>query len=120
MSRTVKIPVTTDAGGAATETRIGVHGDVLSVTFDSGDMTTGTVDCTVTDDLTGAAIASFTDQATATKAKRYPKVVPTQPNGTALTTAGPAVSPTLSGRVKVVIAQGGNVKSGTVYVNLAD
>lgn len=119
MGRTIRIPVTTDAGGAATATRTGVNGEVDSVSFDSGDMTTGTVDCTVTDDVTGAAVATFTDQATATIAKRYPRVVGTQPGGGALTTLL-SVKPTISGRVKVVIAQGGNVKSGVVYVNLAD
>ncbi len=117
MARTVTIPVTTDAGGAATATRVGLNGRVLSVIFDSGNMTDTTVDCTVTDDLSGAAIATFTNQATATKAKRYPMVPALQPDGTALAVPK-ATETTVTGRVKVVIAQGGNVKSGTVYVTI--
>lgn len=119
-ARTIAIPVTTDASGDVTTTRIGVHGEVLAVGVNIGSGGTalaGTTDITITDDLTDATIATFAN--VAADVRRQPKVVPTQPDGTALTTAGPAVSPVLTGRIRVVVAQGGATKSGTVYVVLA-
>lgn len=116
MARTITIPVTTDAGGAATATRVGLHGRVLKCAVDAGDMTAGAVDVTITDDLSGSAIAAFTN--VTGKVVIYPTVIPTTTAGAALATAGPVANPVLSGRVKVVVAQGGNVKSGTVYVTV--
>lgn len=125
--RTITVNFTTDSSGNATETRTGLHGEVLSVGLitDLGDSAAlaNTVDVTVTDDSGGAGvtIASWTNASVATAAsKRYPKVVPTQADGTALTTAGPAVSPTVQGRIKVAVAQGGITKNGRVLITLAN
>lgn len=114
--RTIAIPINVDASGDATATRL-IGGEILAIGVDTGTLATN-VDITITDDLTASTIAAFANLTTATKYKRYPKVVPTQPDGTALTTAGPAVPPVSQGRIKVVVAQGGVSKSGTVWVTV--
>lgn len=117
MARTITIPITTDGSGNASATRNGLHGNVLAVGVDVGSGGTelaDTVDVTVTDGLLGTAIATLTN--VTADAIRYPKVVPTQPDGTALTTAGPAVPPVCTGRIAVAVAGGGAAKAGNVYV----
>lgn len=112
--RTIAIPITTAADGTATATRNGIHGLVHGVVADA-DAFDNTVDITVTDARSGVLIASFANLSA--DAVRRPMVVPTQPDGTALATAG-NTPPLATGRVTITVAQGGNVLSGVVYLTI--
>jgi hypothetical protein len=75
-----------------------------------------TADLTITDKLTGAAI--FSKSNVSANALYQPKAIPVGVTGTALNTAGDVAyeSPACLRTMHIVVAQGGDTKTGTLYV----
>ena len=122
MIRNFTIPLTTNSGGAVTAYSSYFSGYIDAVQYVKTDFADG-VDFTVTADETGEAILSLTDQNTATKLS--PRAATHSTAGVAALYAGggTAVNDRIAlgrDRVKVVIAQGGNVKTGSVIVTVSD
>lgn len=111
------LTLTTDASGDATGYTPVVTGRVLSVVYTKTDFADG-VDFTVTAEATGQAILTLTNQNSS--AAFHPRVQIHGSTGTGLTYDGTRTicEPiTVShDRVKVVIAQGGDTKTGTVTI----
>lgn len=117
----LKAAFTTDASGDVTVGDIGpAYGQLVQVKYDAGSggtaLATG-VDITVTDKDTGATIFSLTDAGTTGRTMR-PTNIPTTNAGVAVTPgAGYDVGPPIiSGELRMVVAQGGNAKSGALYL----
>jgi hypothetical protein len=115
--RRIRIPVTTDTAGAATAYGSHVTGFLHAIQLVDGDLADG-VDVTLTfetDDISlpGLVKADWnTDQVT------YPRVLQAlNTDGTALTSHCLQL---VYGRPKVVIAQGGSVKTGAVVLYITD
>lgn len=111
------VSLTTDSSGAATGYTPTFTGRIHSIrylksTFDNG------VDFTITLDGTGEAILTLTDQNAS--AQWYPRVQVHDAVGVGATLDGTRLMRdmvlSVADRVKIVIAQGGNTKAGTVYV----
>lgn len=112
------VSVTTDASGNATAYSPVLTGKINSITYAKTDFTDG-VDFTITGEATGQTIW------TESNVNASKTVAPRQPthgqDGTASLYAagGEPVEDKIAlanDRVKIVIAQGGNTKSGTFYV----
>lgn len=116
------IPVTTNGSGAATVYSPWLWGFIESIRYVKSDFANG-VDFTLTADATGEAILSLTDQNSS---------VTVRPRAATHTTAGVAALYAADGtgvldrialgrdRVKIVIAQGGDTKSGVFHVTVDD
>ena len=102
--------ITTAADGSATFTATQFYGVIEAVAFRLGSL--DTPDFTVTDGLSGGAVLAVAGLATD---KRYhPRVVEQDgADGTDLTTV---TRPAATGQLKIVIAGGGNKKTGAVIV----
>lgn len=111
------VTLTTDGSGDATGYTANVTGRVLSVQYVKTDFADG-VDITVTAEATGQAILALTDQNTA--GVFYPRAQVHGPTGTALTYDGTRTVnepvTVVFDRVKVVVAQGGDTKTGEVVI----
>lgn len=111
------VTLTTDASGDATGYTPNVTGRVLGIRYVKTDFANG-VDFTVTAEATGEAILTLTDQNAS--GTFYPRQQVHGATGTGLTFDGTrTVQEPLAvanDRVKIVVAQGGNVKTGTVHV----
>jgi hypothetical protein len=112
------IPITTAADGSATAFSAAVTGKVVAVIYAKTDFSDG-VDFTVTAEATGETIWAEND--VNASAVRYPRAATHGTDGSAAlyAAAGTAVRDKVAlaaDRVKVVVASGGNAKSGTVYV----
>lgn len=111
------VSLTTDGDGAATGYTPVVSGRILGVIYTKTDFADG-VDIAVTLEATGQPILALTDQNAS--GTFYPRVQVHGATGSALTLEGtePVAEPVVAAndRVKVVIAQGGDTKSGTVTV----
>ena len=114
--RRVKVQVTTAADGTATKFSSRVSGAIHSVHYVKGDFADG-VDFSITAEETGDGI--WTESNVNASAARYPRAATHSQLGVAANYA--ATFPVLdkvaiaNDRVKIVIAQGGNAKSGTFY-----
>lgn len=112
-----RLTITTDASGDATAYTPAVDGRILGVVYTKTDFANG-VDITVTLEATGQAVLALTDQNAS--GTFYPRQQVHGPTGTGLTYNGTQTvnEPVVAGgdRVKVVVAQGGNAKTGTVDV----
>lgn len=122
MIRKFTIPLTTNSSGAATAYSPFLSGFIDSIQYVKTDFADG-VDFTITAEATGEAILSLTDQNTATKLR--PRAATHSAAGVASVYAsgGTAVNDRIAlarDRVKVVVAQGGNVKTGTIVVFVDD
>jgi hypothetical protein len=122
--RRLKWKVTTAADGSATVFSPRTSGLLHSLHYlpDGTNPYPNTVDMTITAEATGEAIASRSNIAAAFSA--YPRVPTTAPDGTAsaYAAAGEAVRDKVglaNDRIKVVLAQGGNAKTGT-FIALVD
>lgn len=116
MMQRVQVPITTAADGSATAFSPRVSGKIHAVHYLKTDFADG-VDFTVTAEATGETIWAETNVNAA--AVRYPRAATHSTAGVASLYAagGTAVqAPVALGndRIKVVIAQGGNVKTGTL------
>lgn len=112
-----EVSLTTNGSGAATGYTPVITGRVLGIVYVKGTFADG-VDFTITAEATGQAILALTDQNTS--GVFYPRVQVHGATGTALTLDGARlmVEPVAvaKDRVKIVIAQGGDTKAGTVHV----
>lgn len=111
------ISLTTDGSGAATGYSEVVTGRVLAVLYTKVDFATG-VDLTITAEGTGQAILTLTNQDSS--GIWYPRAQVHGATGSGLTFDGTNVVaepvPVVNERIKVVVAQGGSGKTGTVQI----
>jgi hypothetical protein len=112
------VTLTTAADGSATGYTPVVSGRVLGVRYVKTDFANG-VDFTITAEATGESILSLTDQNAS--GSFYPRVPTCSTAGAAAlyAAAGAAVNDHVcvaNDRVKVVVAQGGDTKTGAVHV----
>lgn len=122
MIRKFTIPLTTNSSGAATAYSPYLSGFIDSIQYVKTDFADG-VDFTITADATGEAILSLTDQNTATKLRPRAATHSTAGVAAVYASGGTAVNDRIAlarDRVKVVVAQGGNVKTGTIIVFVDD
>jgi hypothetical protein len=107
------VSLTTNASGDATGYTGVAYGRVQTVQYVKTDYAAG-VDITVTGETSGLAVLALTDQNAS--GTFFPRALVHGPTGTALTVSEAV---TVAGeRVKVVVAQGGDTKSGVVYVTV--
>lgn len=113
-----EVTITTDASGDGTGYTPVVAGLVRAIRYVKNDYDNG-VDVTITCDVSGQAILTWTDQNSSDTS--YPQAASNSvADAAALYAAGgTAVNvpiPVAAERIKIVVAQGGNVKSGTFHV----
>lgn len=116
--RRLAVTVTTDALGAGVGyTEEPVNGYIHEIVYDKTDFADGST-MTVTGDSTGTAI--WTESAVNADAVRLPRTQVCGPTGTALTYDGTRIvaEPVALAdeRVKIVVASGGDKKTGVFYV----
>lgn len=115
--RRIKVDVTTDTAGAATGYGEAAIGTVYAVQLVDGDLADG-VDVTVTSEQEFLSLPILVKADFNSDSIFYPRVLQNlNTDGTALSTH---CEPLCYGRVKVVIAQGGSVKTGSVIVYLRE
>ena len=111
------IALTTDASGDCTAYSDAVNGRILGIIYTKVDFDNG-VDFTITLNTSGEAILTLTNQNVA--AVFYPRVGVHDAVGAAATLDGTRLlrDPVFAvdDKVKCVVAQGGNVKTGTITV----
>jgi len=115
--RRLTVPVTTASDGTATEHSLQVTGRISQIRYVKGDFDNG-VDFTITSEATGETIWTQADvNASVTVA---PRQAVHSTAGVAATFDGtrPILAPIAlaEDRVRIAIAQGGSVKSGTFYI----
>jgi hypothetical protein len=117
----LKATFTTDASGDASLTLIGsAFGRIVGIAYDpaTGGVATG-ADLTLKDADSGAALVTLTDAGTAARYFR-PTAVVTDNVGVAVTAAATAVDVNrdvfVAGGLKLVVAQGGVTKTGSLSV----
>jgi hypothetical protein len=118
MIRREVVTVTTNASGDGTGYSGHVSGLVRAIRYVKVDYDNG-IDATITADASGQAILTFTD--VNASASSYPHAaMNTVTNAASLyAAAGQAVLtpiPVADERIKIVVAQGGNVKTGTFHI----
>lgn len=115
-----KVTVTTIADGSATAYTDWCEGLLQQIAYVKNNFDNG-VDFTITEEVTGVNLWTESNvDATATRQTRGP--THSQAGAAALyAAAGTAVNDRIPvlGRIKIVIAAGGNVKSGDFYFDLA-
>ncbi|RAZ75832.1 hypothetical protein [Mesorhizobium atlanticum] len=116
--RRYKVAITTAADGSATAYTPRLSGKIHSIQYVKTDFANG-VGFTVTSEATGESI--WAEAAVNASAVRYPRApTHTQAGAAALFAAGGTAVQDKIGlgndRVKIVVAAGGNAKSGTVHV----
>lgn len=104
------IAITTDASGDFTGT-VEIDGQIKKVVLVIGTLVSGAVDTTLTDNITLETIHAVTN-ATANFAA-YPKIQNVDAANSGI--AG-QYTETVVGTVKLVVADGGNTKTGTLYI----
>lgn len=114
----IYIPVTTDSGGAASETKAtDVNGFIYAIDLKLGTLASGAADVTVsvtnTPDGVDRTLLTLTN--VAANARYFPRELEDDNAGADATNR---LMNLAVGRLKVVVAQGGDTKSGavTVYV----
>lgn len=121
--RRVAATVTTAADGTAAVDTAVINGVIESIVIDSGDLTAGAVDFTITDKDTGLTLLTITDKAAGVAA------YPLRDNICGQTGADIAAAATstnvwsrmpIAGKAHIVVAGGGNVKTGKVYFFVED
>jgi hypothetical protein len=112
------ISVTTAADGSATAYSPVLNGDILAVQYVKDDFA-DTADFTITTETTAQNV--WVDTNITASETVYPMVATNGTDGAALSGAGTLMGriPVADERVKIVIAQGGNAKSGAFYVTVA-
>lgn len=111
--RATKISVTTAADGTATAYGSAVTGVVYAVQLIDGDLADG-VDITITSENENISLPILVNAGFNTDTIKYPRVLESlNTDGTALATY---TLPLIYGRTKVVVAAGGNAKTGGVII----
>lgn len=115
MLHKVSTTILTDSGGAAT-VYLGskLRGYLVALNYFPGTLETG-ADLTVTAETSGAPILTKVNLGTG-NSWLYPRALPTNANSATgpLGTVPAERIPLVNERIKVVVAQGGNAKSGTI------
>ena len=107
------IPILTNGSGAATVySPTPVDGFLAAIRVQIGTLAAGATDLTITDDATGMALLTITDIAANTD--YYPRGAAVSPANAAITNSFVPIP--LTGKVKVVVAQGGAAATGTVHI----
>jgi len=119
----LRIHIVCDASGDATVTTLpAVYGRLVGVGYKPGTLATG-ADLTLKDVDSGATIFSFTNGGTSNLHFR-PSAVITGNDGVAVTAADTAANVNrdlfVSGKVSLVVAQGGNLGAGDLYLEVDD
>lgn len=115
--RRFAVAITTAADGSFTGYTPPLAGFVHQVRFVDTDLD-DTADITVTEEDTGAAIVTLTNQAATATFMPRGATHDTAGAASLYAAAGEPVEDRIPafGRIKVVVAQGGNAKTGTLYV----
>lgn len=113
--RTVVLGFTTDTSGAATTTGPNVNGYLYAVAWNKGTCDNG-VDCTCSTVNSAGAATQLTLTDANASAIYYPRHLVHSEAGAALTgtAGGDRARPIVSGNLKIVVAQGGSAKVGSV------
>lgn len=119
--RRYKVQITTAADGSATVYTPFLSGEIHSIQYVKTDFANG-VDFAVTSEKTGENI--WTEADVNASATRYPRAAThTQAGAAALYAAGGTPVQDRIGvagdRLKIVVAQGGNAKTGTLHILVA-
>jgi hypothetical protein len=119
--RRIVIPVTTLADGTATKLSVNFSGKIHSIHYlkDGTNPFADTVDIAITSDKTGENI--WTEANVTASATRYPRAPTHSPAGAAALYAAGGVGvldkiAVANDQLKIVIAQGGNAKTGAFHV----
>ena len=119
--QTLSIAVASAADGTGTSYSEVVEGFVEMVKVTLGTLDTGAADLTITDEETGAAIVTMTNITDGMTV--HPRAATHDVAGAAALYAagGAAVNDKIpvNGRIKVVVAQGGATKAGSIKVQLS-
>lgn len=120
--RKFTVSILTDGSGDATAYTPYLSGYINAIQYVKTDFANG-VDFTITADATGESILALTDQNSSVK--HFPRAATHSTVGVASVYAsgGEAVNSRIAlgaDRVKIVIAQGGSAKTGTVVVTVDD
>lgn len=108
-----KVTLTTDASGNCTAyTEQPVSGPVLAVLYTRGTLDATTTDITVSTEITAQTVLTLTN--VTASGNYYPRSVNHGNTGTALTGVEPIYA--AQERIKIVVAQGGNVGTGSIYI----
>jgi hypothetical protein len=113
------VPVTT-ASGSATEYTPAIYGHIESIRYVKGDFA-DTVDFTITAETTGETI--WAEENVTASATRHPRAATHSVAGAAslYASGGTAVNGKIAlggDRVKIVIANGGDAKTGTFHITV--
>lgn len=113
------ISITCDASGDASATVTGVaFGALRAIGYKPGTLDTG-ADITIADGETGTTLVTLTNAGTSARYFRPTRVI-TDNVGTAVAAALTAVNVNrdiyVGGKLKVTVAQGGNLGAGTLYL----
>lgn len=116
--QTVPIAIATIANGTGTAYSAVISGYIEQITVSLGTLAAGAVDFTITDETTGAPIATITDATDALTIRPRGATHNTSGVAQVYIAAGQAVNDRfpVNGRIKVVTAGGGGVAAGTIYV----
>lgn len=109
--------IDTDSSGAAT-VYLGsrIRGRLVAIKYAPGTLDTG-ADLTITGETSGIPIMTKSNAGTS-DAFFYPRAIPNKvADGSAFTDV-PEMIPLVNERIKVVVAQGGNTKSGTIEATI--
>lgn len=108
------VAFTTDGSGDATVYSNAVNGFLQAVHYDYGDADTG-ADFTITDETTGIALLTITNGGTSDLVW-YPHIGghPVANTGAGTNSTVRLVPNPVVGRIKVVVASGGDTKTGTL------
>ena len=120
--RKFTVSATTNGSGAATVYSPYLSGYIESIQYVKTDFADG-VDFTITAEATGEAIPSLTDQNTATTVRPRAATHSTAGVAALYAAAGTAVNDRIAlgrDRVKIVIAQGGDTKTGSFVITVDD
>ncbi|MHC4140382.1 MAG: hypothetical protein ACYSUF_00395 [Planctomycetota bacterium] len=116
------VDITTDASGDSTDYTGWFSGRILQIRYVDTDLAAGAADFVMTLENTGAAVLTLTNQG-GTDATWAPRQATHDVAGAAslYAAAGESVEDYIWGaadNVKIVTAQGGDTKSGTIYVTV--
>lgn len=119
--QTIAIPIESDAAGDGTAYSEVVQGLVEMVKVTLGTLANGAADLTITDEATGAAIVTLTNITDGLTVRPRGATHDVAGAAALYAAAGTAVLDKIpvNGRIKVVVAQGGNAKAGSVAVQLS-
>lgn len=121
MLRSFEIEITTAADGSATaySASASIAGKVVGIKYEFGDLA-NTADFTITGETSTSPIMTIANVAAA-DTFWTPRILPNKNSDGAAYTDGVGPAPLLFGeRIKVVTAQGGNAKTGTMTFYVED